>query len=88
MSTAIIEQNDALADFNSATADTELAVLVQCKGRSLCICVDHVIGHRQVVVTALHDILPNTTRLAGIAQLGSGRLAPVLNIPEILKSRA
>jgi two-component system chemotaxis sensor kinase CheA len=66
--------------------DTEMAVMVQCKHGSLCIRIDDVIGHRQVVVTALHEILPSSTKLTGIAQLGGGRIAPVLNIPEIVKS--
>jgi len=68
-----------------STADMAMAVVVQSKDRSLCICVDEVLGHRQVVVTALNEILPNSTKLMGIAQLGGGRLAPVLNIPEIVK---
>jgi two-component system chemotaxis sensor kinase CheA len=67
-------------------ADTEMAVVVQCKHGSLCIRVDHVVGHRQVVVTALNEIVPDSTKLTGIAQLGGNRLAPVLNIPEIVKS--
>ncbi|MEI8375027.1 MAG: ATP-binding protein [Planctomycetota bacterium] len=65
---------------------SEVVVVVECKGRSLCIRVDNVLGHRQVVVTALNKILPDSTKLTGIAQLGGGRLAPVLNIPEIVKN--
>jgi len=65
---------------------TRLAVVVQYNRGSLCIRVDNVVGHRQVVVTALNEILPDSTKLTGIAQLGGGRLAPVLNIPEIVKS--
>jgi hypothetical protein len=48
--------------------------------------VDQVVGHGQVVVTALNEILPDSAKYMGIAQLGGGRLAPVLNIPEIVKS--
>jgi two-component system chemotaxis sensor kinase CheA len=70
----------------SLIADAETAVVVQCKRGRLCVRVDQVVGHRQVVVTALSEILPDTTKLTGIAQLGGGRLAPVLNVPEIVKS--
>ncbi|MDZ7615838.1 MAG: chemotaxis protein CheW, partial [Patescibacteria group bacterium] len=63
----------------------EMAVLVQCPQGQLCIMVDDIVGHRQVVVTSLDNILPESTSLSGVAQLGSGRLAPVLNIQDIVK---
>lgn len=65
----------------------EMAVLVHSRSENLCVLVDKVVGHRQVVVTPLAKVLPESTRLTGIAQLGAGRLAPVLNISEILKNR-
>ncbi len=64
----------------------EIAVVVQHKGDRLCLRTDQIVGHRQVVVTEVKDALPNSTKLLGIAQLGGGRLAPVLNIPCILGS--
>jgi len=72
----------------SLMTDAQTVVVVQCKRGSLCVRVDQVVGHRQVVVTALNEVLPDTTKLTGIAQLGGGRLAPVLNIPEIVKTLA
>lgn len=65
---------------------TETAVVVQSKQSRLCLRIDRILGHRQVVVTEVKDALPSSTRLMGIAQLGGGRLAPVLSVPEILRS--
>jgi two-component system chemotaxis sensor kinase CheA len=75
-----------LAGGESQEYAAETAILVQCNQVRLCLRVDRIIGHRQVVVTELKETLPDSTKLVGIAQLGGGRLAPVLSIPEIIKS--
>ena len=62
------------------------AVLVQGKQGSLCLLFDHVLGHRQVVIRNLDGILSGCHKISGVAQLGSGRLALVLNVPELVKS--
>lgn len=72
---------------NHSSAVSDMAVVVKNQFGGVCIGVDDVVGHRQVVVTPLHDVLPHSTQLLGVAQLGSGRLAPVLNIPELVDSR-
>ena len=69
-------------------AEEEMAVVVQCKQGNACIRVDNILGHRQVVVTAINEVMANTVFLKGVAQLGSGKLAPVLNISEIVKTLA
>lgn len=66
----------------------EMAVLVECRNVGLCIRVDQIIGHRQVVVTPMGELLPASTRLAGVAQLGGGKLASVLNVTQLLQRRA
>ncbi len=60
-------------------------VLVGCKFGKLCLIVDRVLGHRQVVVNNVQDVLPCSSRLAGVAQLGGGRLALLLSVPEIVR---
>jgi len=65
---------------------TRPSVLVGCKHGSLCLLVDRVVGYRQVVVTTLKDIFPCTKQIDGVAQLGGGRLALVLNVPEVVKN--
>jgi len=37
------------------------------------------------VVTDLKEVLPNADKMAGVAQLGGGRLALVLNVAELTK---
>ncbi len=65
--------------------DSMAAVLVDSKFGSICLLADRVRGHRQVVVNGLRDILPGTEKIAGVAQLGAGRMALVLGIPEIVR---
>ncbi len=62
------------------------AVLVGCKLGEVCILVDKVCGHRQIVLNSINDILPETDKIAGVAQLGGGRLALVLSVEDIVKS--
>jgi two-component system chemotaxis sensor kinase CheA len=65
-------------------AKTVQAVLVGGKFGSLCLLVEQVHGHRQVVVNNIEDVLPDVDGVAGVAQLGGGRLALVVNVPEIV----
>ena len=62
------------------------AVLVGCKLGEICILVDKVCGHRQIVLNSINDILPGTDKIAGVAQLGGGRLALVLSVEDMVKS--
>jgi chemotaxis protein histidine kinase CheA len=65
--------------------DVLSVVLVGCKFGKLCLIVDRVLGHRQVVVSNVQDVLPCSSRLGGVAQLGGGRLALLLSVPEIVR---
>jgi len=67
------------------TKARNMAVLVACRHGSLSLLVERVIGHRQLMVTDLKQVLPNAYKILGAAQLGGGHLALVLNVPEILK---
>jgi chemotaxis protein histidine kinase CheA len=53
----------------------------------MCLLVDRVFGHRQIVVRSLRGVVPGSEKLAGVAQLGGGRLALVLNVPDLVDSR-
>jgi len=67
-------------------ADRWQAVLVGHKNDAVCLLVDQVFGHRQVVVNSLNQILPGQDKIAGVAQLGGGKLALVVSVPDIVKS--
>ncbi len=60
------------------------AALVGPDGAEVCLRFDELLGHRQVVVHSLEEIFPACTKTQAVALLGGGRLALVLNIPEIL----
>jgi two-component system chemotaxis sensor kinase CheA len=67
--------------------DKTIAVLVGCKQGSFCMLVDAVLGHRKVVVNSIKEMLPQADRMAGVAQLGGGRLALVLSAQDIFEAR-
>jgi two-component system chemotaxis sensor kinase CheA len=62
------------------------AALVGHKGQSLCLLFDQLLGHQQVVVKSLNGILSGCRQISGVAQLGGGRLALVLDVPEMLSA--
>ena len=66
--------------------ESQAAVLIHSKHGSLCLLFDQVLGHRQVVLKNLDGILSGFHKISGVAQLGSGRMALVLNVPELVKS--
>ena len=61
-------------------------VLVTHKKQTLFLMVEGVLGQRKVVVSDLASILPQCDRLSGVAQLGGGKLALVLNASELIRS--
>ena len=75
-----------MTDTDHSSDAVRSAVLVGCKTGSLCLLVDDVLRHRQVVVNSIQDLLPGTETIAGVAQLGGGRLALVLSSPDLVKS--
>lgn len=64
------------------------AVLVGCSQGEACLLVDQVLGHRQVVINGLNDVLPGVSSVAGVAPLGGGRLALVLSVPDLIERLA
>lgn len=70
---------------NHEDADRRMqAVVVNSKHGQLCLLVDAIHGHRQVVLNSVDTILPDAKKIGGVAQLGGGRLALSLNIEEIV----
>lgn len=71
---------------SSASVERLSAVLIGGNFGTLCLLVDQIAGHRQVVVNSLPALLPPSDKLSGVAPLGGGRLALVLSAPDIVKS--
>ena len=61
------------------------ALLVGCREGQTCLLVDRVIGHRHAVINSLQGTACSVESIAGVAQLGGGRLALVLSVPDIVK---
>ncbi|MGY8768376.1 MAG: chemotaxis protein CheA [Pirellulales bacterium] len=62
------------------------AVLITSKSGETCLFVDEILSKRKVVVNSLQNILPGLNRVSGVAQLGGGELALVLNAQGIVRS--
>lgn len=71
---------------NFAENGKRAGALLSSRQGTFCLLVDRIVGHRQVVVSGLKEIISGAEKTAGVAQLGGGRLALVLNVPEIIKS--
>lgn len=67
-----------------ATAEPRGGVLVQDDGRQACLVVDEVLGQRQLVLRRMADIMPGMKQFHGVAPLGDGKLAFVLNVATLL----
>ena len=59
-------------------------VLIRSLKGSLCLAVERIMGHRQVVVNPLEDLFSQVAGIAGVTQLGGGKLALVLGAEEII----
>ena len=53
----------------------------------MCLLVDEVVGQRKVILNRLAEILDGNPFVDGVAQLGGGELALVLNASELISSR-
>lgn len=83
---SLAEQMELSAANSYQTKNRHPAVLVASKKGAACLLVDRVIGKRKVVVNDMENVLENCRRIGGVAQMGGGRLALVVSVPEIVKS--
>jgi len=77
-----------LLEIETSPTDEPLseAVLINCEDGTMLLLVESVVGQRKVVVSDLADVLPDCDRTSGVAQLGGGKLALVLNTQELLRA--
>jgi len=61
-------------------------VLIQSKAGEVCLLVDQIIGQRKVVINGIEDVLPGVDHIAGVTQLGGGRLALVLSPDDLMRN--
>lgn len=83
----VAEMEGAVANEVDSTKTT-CGVLMSSKHGELCLLVDRVLGQRKIVVNSLDNILDCTEQIQGVAQMGAGRLALVLNAAEMIRGLA
>ncbi|MBI5441362.1 MAG: chemotaxis-specific protein-glutamate methyltransferase CheB [Deltaproteobacteria bacterium] len=62
------------------------AVLLGTGGTRIAFLVDGVLGEQEVLLKRLGSQLSRVRNVAGVTVLGSGRVVPILNVPDLLKS--
>ncbi len=80
-----------LLDLPSSTSDQAQAmvgVITETKRNSMCLLVDKILGQRKIVINGLQDVFPDLHNLSGVAQLGGGQLALVVNVAELTSHRS
>ena len=65
-----------------------VAVLVESQGRPVGLVVEELLGEQEVVVKGLGEILAGVRGLSGATILGDGRLALILDVPDLLAELA
>jgi two-component system chemotaxis sensor kinase CheA len=61
-------------------------IVLTTKEGSLCLLTERILGQRKVVISNLRDLLPGVEKIAGVAQLGGGKLALVLSAPDLVRA--
>jgi two-component system, chemotaxis family, sensor kinase CheA len=68
---------------------TALTVLVLGHGQAcLAFAVDQVVGEQEVLAKPLGRLLPRVRNLSGATMSGTGRIVPILSVPELLQTAA
>ena len=72
---------------NSQAQKPSQGILVSCRNGAVCLLVDEVVGQRKVILNRLDEILDGNPFVDGVAQLGGGELALVLNASELISNK-
>jgi two-component system chemotaxis sensor kinase CheA len=84
-----MRNNGPFDDQDIAVASDYIQVVVlESVNRRMAFQVDEVMGEHEVLVKELGRQLSRVRNIAGAAILGSGKVVPVLNIPDLMKSAA
>lgn len=70
------------------TVEVIKVVILTAAERSLAFRVDEVLGEQEVLVKSLGPQLTRVRNVAGATILGTGKVAPILNVPDLMKSAA
>lgn len=68
---------------SAAVGALQVGVLVKTKSSAVCLLVEQIVGQRKVVINDISTLLPCPSTISGVAPLGGGSLALVLNGKEL-----
>jgi two-component system, chemotaxis family, sensor kinase CheA len=71
---------------NAQAQKPSQGILVSCRNGAVCLLVEEVVGQRKVILNRLDEILNGNPFVDGVAQLGGGELALVLNASELVSN--
>jgi two-component system chemotaxis sensor kinase CheA len=83
---SLVRLGDVLELPRRGTADDTQAVVLGLGPQRIAFRVDEVLGEQEVLVKALGRQLARVRNVAGACVLGTGQVAPVLNVPDLMKS--
>ena len=73
---------------SGSTGATEMiqAIVLNAAGTSIAFLVDEVLNEQEVLLKSLGRQLSRVRNVAGVTIIGSGKVVPILNVPDLLKS--
>lgn len=83
---ALLELPASPAPEPEAEAAPRLALLLRCGGLRAAVTVDSLLGEEELMLKGLGRQLRRVRNVAGLTVLGSGRLTPILHVPDLVKS--
>ena len=70
----------------NAARDTVQVVILGAAGKRIGFAVDEILGEQEVLVKSLGKQLSRVRNIAGATVLGNGKVVPILNVPDLLRS--
>ena len=85
---ALVWLSDVLGIPSSDISDTELyqVLILTASGKHIAFVVDEVLGEQEVLVKSLGPQLSRVRNISAATILGSGKVVPILNVADLLKS--
>ena len=83
---ALVWLGDVLGIFSQDSSDTVVALILTAGGKRIAFAVDEVLGEQEVLVKSLGPQLPRVRNISAATILGSGKVVPILNVADLLKS--
>jgi two-component system chemotaxis sensor kinase CheA len=68
--------------------DTQPVVILAASGKRIALLVDEILGEQEVLVRSMGPQLASVTNVSGAAILGNGKVVPILNPVDLMKSAA